>query len=88
MKEAEKRPPWEGKKPNNVRMRVKITQITGEKWYKVGEVHEVGCYITLAYCGGPSYEKSKGFNGIDITDCKIIEVLPNKSIRKSPYKIW
>ena len=56
------------------RMIVKITNTNN--WYKKGEKHEVGCYITLKFSDGhPCYEKKIGHYGICIDDCKVIKIL-------------
>lgn len=56
------------------RMLIKITK--SNFWYKKGEVHEVGCYITVAFGDKyPCFEKYNGMYGINITDCKILKIL-------------
>ena len=69
---------------NNVRMLVEITKES--PMYKVGERHEVGCYIAFDYINPtPAFEKGKDKNGdgVPISECKIIEILKKK---KTPVK--
>ena len=64
-----------------------IVEITKESpMYKAGERHEVGCYITFDYINpAPHFEKGKDKNGdgIQLDECKIIEILKKK---KTPVK--
>ena len=55
---------------NEERIKVKITRTN--LWYKKGEVHEVGNYITFEWFDGrPFYEQGNGCMGIDVADCEI-----------------
>ena len=55
------------------RINVKIVKLTGGCWYKVGEVHNVGNYITFDFkCGEPMFEVNNGYRGIEVSDCVIL----------------
>lgn len=62
----------------NKRILVKITKNPKNAWYKKGEIHNVGAYITSDYKSTKKgqkefyYEKGNGCYGISIYDCKPI----------------
>ena len=54
-----------------------VKTICTNNWYKKGEIHEVGNYVTFDYCGNdPCFEKSGGSHGINVSDCEIFESNP------------
>jgi len=75
--------------------KLKIEIINTKGWYKKGEIHEVGNYITLGFIGGAAhFEVEKGFKGIDIRDCIVLgkiekpkKVKPKKEELKNGDKI-
>lgn len=57
------------------RILVKVTKSSG--WYKKGDVHEVGAYLTYGYVGEkPHFEKFRNHWGISIYHCKPILTRP------------
>lgn len=70
---------------NRRRMIVEIAKNTG-RYYKPGDKHEVGCYITFGYGRGvPHFEQGKDKNGdgIAVEDCRVVQVLDKQ---KTPVK--
>ena len=56
---------------------VKITGDNPILWYKKGEIHEVGNYISFDWHDGePHFEKEEGYFGIALKDCEIISPAP------------
>ena len=60
---------------NEERIQVKIT--TSRNWYKKGQIHEVGNYVTFDFAGNdPCFEKGQGTYGIHVSDCEILIPVP------------
>lgn len=65
---------------NRRRMLVEITGDSQGRGYRIGEVVEVGCYITFEYdlkSMAPYYERGLDRNGdgVPAQDCTIVEIL-------------